>query len=172
MLIGDGPKMKDVQRVIDASDANDICTITGLVPQSEAPLHLAAADYLISPHVPNADGSKFFGSPTKLFEYMAMAKGIYGSRLDQIAQVLSPGIDVANLPAPTEQPQADEKSVAVTGGPGNVDDLVAGIKFLFDRPDWAQHFAENARRKALAEYTWTHHVEAILLGVNRLSEIR
>lgn len=172
MLIGDGPKMKDVQRVINASGAGDICTITGLVPQNEAPLHLATADYLISPHVPNVDGSKFFGSPTKLFEYMAMEKGIYGSRLDQIAQVLSPGIDVANLPALAEQPQAEEKSVAVTGEPGNVDDLIAGIKFLFDRPDWAQHLAGNARRKALAEYTWSHHVDAILQGINRLSGIR
>lgn len=172
MLIGDGPKMKDVQRVIDESGAGDICTITGLVPQNEAPLHLAAADYLISPHVPNVDGSKFFGSPTKLFEYMAMAKGIYGSRLDQIAQVLSPGIDVASLPALAEQPQAEEKSVAVTGEPGNVGDLTAGIKFLLDRPDWAQHLADNARRKALAEYTWAHHVDAILQGINRLSGIR
>ena len=39
--------------------------------------------------MPLEDGSEFFGSPTKLFEYMAMGKGIVASRLGQIGDVLS-----------------------------------------------------------------------------------
>ncbi|KFL29413.1 hypothetical protein JP75_20880 [Devosia riboflavina] len=162
MLIGDGPKMKDVQLRIEQAGASDICTITGLVPQAEAPLHLASADYLISPHVANADGSKFFGSPTKLFEYMAMAKGIYGSRLDQIEHVLSPSLDVLAVSPDLPGPSSDDDSTAILGQPGDVDALVEGIKFLVERPDWARHLARNARAKALSQYTWAHHVGAIL----------
>ena len=55
------------------------------------PAYLAACDILVSPHVPNADGTPFFGSPTKLFEYMAMGKGIVASDLDQIGEVLRHG---------------------------------------------------------------------------------
>lgn len=168
MLIGDGPGMKDVRQRIEQAGAGDICTITGLVPQAEAPLHLAATDYLISPHVANSDGSKFFGSPTKLFEYMAMAKGIYGSRLDQIAHVLSPSLDVATGLSDLAPPSADDASVAVLGEPGDVDALIEGIKFLVERPDWAQHLALNARAKALSRYTWTHHVAAILDALKAL----
>ena len=33
---------------------------------------LACCDVCVSPHVPNPDGTPFFGSPTKLFEYMGL----------------------------------------------------------------------------------------------------
>ncbi len=59
--------------------------------QSEAPTYLAISDIVVSPTVPNPDGSPFFGSPTKLFEYMAMGKPIVASDLDQIGEVLTPG---------------------------------------------------------------------------------
>ena len=48
---------------------------TGPVEHGEVPALLDACDILASPHVPLTDGSEFFGSPTKLFEYMAMGKG-------------------------------------------------------------------------------------------------
>ncbi len=54
------------------------------------------------------DGSRFFGSPTKLFEYMAMGKGIVASRLDQLAEVL----------------EHDQTAWLVT--PGDVEELADG----------------------------------------------
>ena len=43
--------------------------------------------------------SRFFGSPTKIFEYMAMGGGIVASDLEQIGEVLSPALRVADLRA-------------------------------------------------------------------------
>ena len=81
MLIGDGLKMPLVREILTGAKYRPYYTLTGLVPQDQGPLYLAAADILLSPHVANRDGSRFFGSPTKLFEYMAMGKPVISTRL-------------------------------------------------------------------------------------------
>jgi len=141
LLVGDGLTMPTVREELAGLD--DIATIAGLVPQAAAPLHLAASDILVSPHVPNADGSPFFGSPTKLFEYMAAGKPIVASDLDQIGDVL-------------------RDDLAVLVRPGDPDDLVRGLRELVGDPARRAHLAERARRRVLEQYTWEHHVDAIL----------
>jgi glycosyltransferase involved in cell wall biosynthesis len=141
LLVGDGLKMPDVRR--ELAGAEDVVVLTGLVPQADAPLHLAASDVLVSPHVPNADGSPFFGSPTKLFEYMAAGKAIVASDLDQIGDVLRDGL-------------------AVLVRPGDVDDLVRGIGEAVDDPALRAQLGERARQRVLERYTWEHHVDAML----------
>ena len=60
------------------------------MPHSAVPAYLDACAILLSPHVPMPAGSAFFGSPTKLFDYMAMEKAIAASRLDRFGvRVLS-----------------------------------------------------------------------------------
>ena len=65
---------------------------TGRVPQAEGARLLKACDIYVSPHSTHMIDSKFFGSPTKLFEYMALGGGIVASDLEQIGQVLSPAL--------------------------------------------------------------------------------
>jgi glycosyltransferase involved in cell wall biosynthesis len=169
LLVGDGLKMPQVRTLIESSGAGGVCTLTGLVPQEQAALHLAAADILVSPHVPNSDGTRFFGSPTKLFEYMAMKKGIVASKLDQIGEVLSPGLDASDLPA--SPPGSDHPELAVLYEPGNLEGLMQGIRFLVERKDWRPHLGSNAHQRALEKYTWQHHVQAILDGLERAGNL-
>ena len=164
LLIGDGLKMGEVRETL--RDAGDVVTFTGLVAQGEAPALLAASDVLVSPHVPNPDGSPFFGSPTKLFEYMAAGKGIVASDLDQIGEILAGSLDVAALPGGPPGDPATEPALLVR--PGSVDDLATGIRFLVDRPDWRAALGRNARALVLARYTWTRHVDAIAAGIERI----
>ena len=126
-------------------------TLAGLVPQAETPRYLVASDIVLSPHVPNADGSRFFGSPTKLFEYMAMGLPIVASNLDQIGDVLRPSLQASDLPSRSPD-DADE--VAVLATPGSERELVDGIRFLADRADWRGVLGANARRLATERYTW------------------
>ena len=52
----------------------------------------SACDIYVSPHSTHMVDSKFFGSPTKIFEYMALGGGIVASDLEQIGEVLSPAL--------------------------------------------------------------------------------
>jgi glycosyltransferase involved in cell wall biosynthesis len=159
LLVGDGYRMPEVRAALQGR-AEQYVTLTGLVPQAEGPKYLAAADVLVSPHVPNEDGSPFFGSPTKLFEYMAMGRAIVASDLQQIGEVLQPSIRTGSLPE--AGPRTDERSLAVLTTPGSVDDLVTALRFVVDHPDWRDRLGANARARVLERHTWSHHVDAIL----------
>jgi glycosyltransferase involved in cell wall biosynthesis len=160
LLVGDGLRQPAVREIVEGTAAASFVRLPGLVPQADAPLHLAACDVLVSPHVPNADGSEFFGSPTKLFEYMAMGRAIVASRLGQIGDVLNPALDAGSLPG--SPPSGAEREVAVLATPGDVEELVDGLRFLVDAPEWRRTLGANARAAVLSRYTWAHHVEAFL----------
>lgn len=144
LMIGDGPTRARVQAIIEAGGAGAAATFTGAVPQALGPLYLATADILVSPHVPNPDGSRFFGSPTKLFEYMAMGRGIVASDLDQIGKVLSHG------------------ETAWLVSPGSVKDLAAGLARLIDDQSLRERLGKGACHVAVRQYTWRAHVGRIL----------
>jgi glycosyltransferase involved in cell wall biosynthesis len=122
----------------------DACILTGLIPQEEGPDYLAACDILVCPHVPNPDGTRFFGSPTKLFEYMAMGKGIVASDLEQIGEVL------------------EHNHTAWMVTPGDVESLMLGLKTLIDDRQLRNRLGEAARCEVVAKYTWSQHTQKII----------
>ncbi|HSB80871.1 MAG TPA: glycosyltransferase family 4 protein [Candidatus Methylomirabilis sp.] len=144
LFVGDGSGMPRVREIISADGVDAHVTFAGLVPQEDAPSYLAACDILASPHVPNSDGSPFFGSPTKLFEYMAMGKGIVASDLDQIGEVLCHG------------------KTAWLVRPGDPDDLAAGILALGREPELRRRLGKAAREDVVCRHTWQAHVERLL----------
>jgi len=139
LMIGDGAGLPAVRRLVRESGASDAAVFTGLVPQEEGPAYLAACDVLVSPHVPNPDGTPFFGSPTKLFEYMAMGKGIVASRLDQIGEVLEHGRNAWLVPAGDEAALGDAVRCLV-----------------FDR-ELRERLGAQAREDVVARHTWRRH---------------
>ena len=161
LLVGDGLQMPLVRTIIGDGAAERV-HLTGLVPQADAPAYLGAADAVVSPHVANQDGSRFFGSPTKLFEYMAMGLPIVASALDQIGDILQPSVRVPELSDIGEPLD----SVALLTTPGSEQELAAGIRYLVDRPDWRAALGRNARKLALERHTWDAHVDAILARLN------
>ncbi len=159
LLIGDGLKMAEVRALLGTGPYQDFVTLTGAVPQASAPAYLALSDLFLCPHVPNADGSTFFGSPTKLFEYMAMGRPIVASDLAQIGGVLrGTYLDSANI---------SEGPMAALFTPGSEDEFLAALRTVVEDPNLARTMAANARAAALGSFTWQHHVNAILAGAER-----
>ncbi len=144
LMVGDGATMPEVRAAIERHGIGEQVVLTGLVPQEQGPAHLAAMDILASPHVPNPDGTPFFGSPTKLFEYMAMGRGIVASDLDQIGEVLEHDV------------------TAWMVKPGDADALVAGLETLIDDPERRARLGAAARAEVIARYTWREHTRRII----------
>jgi len=165
MLIGDGARRSSVEAAVSDPRIRKFVTIVGLIDQEETPLHLAASDILVSPHVKNPDGSPFFGSPTKLFEYLAAGRPIIGSALNQIADVMAGCPYVDELVDGEMIFAADACGILVR--PENTSELVASIKFLVENPEWRVAAGRNARRRALTLYSWDRHVEGILDGIEK-----
>ena len=160
LYVGDGALAPTVRSTLGPERGTPFVTMAGLRPQGSTPAILAASDVLLSPHVPNPDGTPFFGSPTKLFEYMAMAKPIVASDLDQIGWVLKGW-------RPGEVPPAAGASgracAAVLAEPGNVDSLMGGIRHAVEMAEpERERLGREARRLALESFTWDKNVEAVL----------
>lgn len=144
LLVGDGVLMGEMKSILREGDAEDMVVLTGLVQQHEAPRYLDACDIFVSPHIKNPDGTRFFGSPTKLFEYMAMERGIVASRLDQIADILEHG------------------KTAHLVEPGDVDALAEGIRCLVEDEAYRTTLGIEARKEVSAKYSWDAHVKKTL----------
>ena len=160
LYVGDGGLAPKVRSILGPGNGAPFVTLAGFRPQTEAPRILAASDVLLSPHVPNPDGTPFFGSPTKLFEYMAMARPIVASDLDQVGWVLK-GWRVGDPPPGADAPRASRAALLVE--PGSVDDLVRGIREAVElpRPE-REALGREARRLVLESFTWDMNVAAVL----------
>jgi glycosyltransferase involved in cell wall biosynthesis len=150
MLIGDGSLRPEVERRLRHTGDLDRAIFAGVVSHERVPRMLDACDMLVSPHVPLADGSAFFGSPTKLFEYMAMGKGIVASRLGQIGEVLA------------------DQQTALLVEPGNAVELAHAIVKLAADVDLRERLGKAARKAAIARHTWQQNAANIIRAFEQL----
>jgi glycosyltransferase involved in cell wall biosynthesis/ubiquinone/menaquinone biosynthesis C-methylase UbiE len=154
LLIGDGNFKTLVTDAIAAHGLADRVADMGRVPQAEGARLLKACDIYVSPHNAHMVDSKFFGSPTKIFEYMAMGGGIVSTRLEQIGEVLSPALRADQVTGPARV--TDERAVLCT--PGHVDEFVTAVTGLVDNPALCEALGRNSRAAVAQLYSWERHV--------------
>ncbi|MGE5185287.1 MAG: glycosyltransferase [Acidobacteriota bacterium] len=132
LVIGDGPDRAALERAADRR-----VRFVGNVPHADIPRYLACVDIAVIPH------SNTYGSPMKLFEYMAAAKAVVVPALGPMTDVLTPA--EGRLFAPLD---ADALGRAL-------EELVAdaGLRARLGRA---------ARAKALREFVWRGHAERVL----------
>ena len=155
LLIGDGNYKHLVDSQVSQYGLHDRVHSVGRVPQVQGARLLKACDIYVSPHNSHMVDSRFFGSPTKIFEYMAMGGGIVASDLEQIGESLSPALSVHDLLDPSLR-VTDERAVLCT--PGDVDEFVDAVVALVERPHVWAALGRNAREAVRQHYSWTTHV--------------
>ncbi len=144
VLVGDGPLRAEVAADIERRGLSDRVRLTGVVSHPQAVRLLACCEVCVSPHVPNPDGTAFFGSPTKLFEYMGLGRAIVASDLDQIGEVLRDG------------------HTALLTAPGDVSAAASAVVRLLEDELLRARLGQAALGEASENYSWDAHVGRIL----------
>jgi len=159
LLIGDGDLLPFFKEKIQSYIDQKKVTCTGLVLSAQAKDYLSACDAFLSPTQPNDDGTPFFGSPTKLFEYLSMGKPIIASDLDQVAEVVFPALHMKDL----NKDIAVDQELGIVVPPKDTQAFVQAARKLIECEDDARvAMGINARNKAINEYDWKSHVERIM----------
>ena len=143
LMIGEGERRAESAALAESLGVADRIRWLGALPHGETLARLAACDILVTPTLP-LPGVPFFGSPTKLFEYMALGRPIVASRLDQLAEVLEDGRN------------------ALLARPGDHVDLAGAIRRVLESLDRGERLGRQARRDVVHRHTWDHRAAAIL----------
>ena len=144
LLVGQGPLHGEMREFLKGHEASRSVIFAGLVQHGKVREYLDAADILVSPHVPMPDGRPFFGSPTKLFEYMSMGKAIVASNLDQLAQVLT------------------HNDTAILTQPGSVDEFEDAVRLLVGDERLRERLGRRAREVAIERHTWAKNAANVI----------
>ncbi len=158
LLIGDGSYKHIVDEEVKKHGLWGKVVSVGSVPQREGARLLKACDIFLSPHNKHMVNSRFFGSPTKLFEYMAVGGGIVASDLEQIGECLTPALRNSDL---TENDINAGDRRAILCEPGDVDQLVEATNFLVNNREVCMALGANARTAAIDKYSWRRNVERV-----------
>ena len=142
LVMGKGALLPQMQRQL--ADFPQV-HFTGLIPYAEMPDYFSACNILVISNSWNPqNGGRFFGSPTKLFEYMSMGRAIVASDLEQIQDVL----------------QNEETALLYRTGDAN--SLTAALQRLINDSDLQLRLGRNARECAIQVHTWEENGRQVL----------
>ena len=158
LLVGDGSLRKFAE---DYLSAFENIIFTGKVSYQKITDYLNLCDILISPHKLPSSEKAFIGSPTKLFEYLAMKKIVIGTDLGQIKEIISPAIDFKNL---NKSIKINNLEVGIIANQTS-NSLVEAIEFSLDNYNKLEFLKENSYLKVCNEYTWERKIKLVLKSI-------
>lgn len=126
------------QEQVSAIGLSHLFTFTGELPHFEIPEHIAAMDVAVIPDFNN------YGSPMKMFEYMAMRKAVLAPDVPCIREVIEPG------------------RTGVLFERGNVGEAVRGLETLIRDEQIRHDLGRRAHAQVMAFHTWDRNAERIL----------
>lgn len=160
LLMGEGAGRVTLEERLCSDGVMPYVTFTGKIMPSVVPSYLVQCDAFLCPTQPNSDGSRFFGSPTKLFEYLSMARPIIASDLEQVAQIVSPALYVSDI-GMSKKSVTDEVGILVNYN--DIQGFVDACLYVAALSESERiKMGGNARKKALNQYTWRSHVQKIV----------
>ncbi|GLX78198.1 glycosyl transferase family 1 [Thalassotalea insulae] len=138
LLIGDGVSFAPIQQRIKQADIENQVILTGRVDHKEVSTYLSAMDFGILPDSNN------YGSPMKLFEFMAMGKGMVAPDFTPIAEVVKDN-ETSWLFAAGDRQACIDKTLAIA-----------------ENNALQKQVGKNARSYIENERQWKHNAQQLL----------
>lgn len=138
LLVGDGVCFEPIKDAVERNNIQQQVLLPGRVPHEQIADYIDAMDYGILPD------SNDYGSPMKLFEFMAMGKGMVVPDFSPVAEVVEDG-QTSWLFAANDRQQCINTTLELT-----------------TRPDELKAVGENARRYIEAQRQWRHNAEQLM----------
>jgi glycosyltransferase involved in cell wall biosynthesis len=138
LLVGDGARRRDSEALAAELGITERTVFTGKVPHAEMPRHMAAMDLGVMP------ASNVYGSPMKVFEYMAMGCPPVAPRFGPLEEAIQDG------------------ETGLLFEPGSAASLEGRLRKLLSDPEHRKLMGAAARRRVLARHLWRHNAEAVV----------
>lgn len=141
LLVGDGPGRERLVTRLTARGLLDATHLTGAVAPDEVPAWLASMDIAVAPY-PNTE--RFYFSPLKVYEYMAVGVPVVTSRIGQLTNLIEDGVTGLLCP------------------PGDAAALAVALERLRTDPDLRARLGRAGRATVIRDHTWDAVARRIL----------
>lgn len=138
LLVGDGPMKLALEKKVIEFHLGKRVIFPGCIPNHELDAYIAAFDIAVMPH------SNEYGSPMKIYEYMAMEKAV-------IAPKLGPLIDGIN-----------HGENGLLFEPENEEHLRESLCELLDNETLRKDMGKKGRLKILKQHNWNRNGESVI----------
>ena len=166
LMVGSGVELSTVEERLKDEIEQGRVIITGATDQDAVPTLLEISDVCLVTTIENFDGSEFFGSPTKFFEYIAAGRPVVASAVGQIAEIMQSSFRADDLSNAGLDTVIDIKhlgdGIGVLFDAGNSLQLKAAILALAQDAVARKAMGRNARSLAIEKYTWVQHVRRFM----------
>lgn len=137
-LVGSGPMEKTLREAARQKQLKTPLVFAGTVPYNRLPEYLAAMDMCVLPD------SNDYGSPMKIFEYMAVGKPVLAPKLSPIEDVITDGVNGVLFP------QKDLQAFALK------------LDAVLSDDSLKKRVGQAARETIARKHYWRHNAQAII----------
>jgi len=141
VLVGDGERRTEMMKQAAELGLEGAVQFTGIVPHSEVPRYMAAADIAVVPYPPMQQ--EMWLSPLKLFEYMSSGTAVVASAIGQITDVIRDGENGLLVP------------------PGDTSAMADALTKLVEDSDLRTKLGTKAREDAVEKFSWESYLSRL-----------
>jgi len=141
LLVGDGANKTKIEDLVYRLGLDKAVIFTGAVPFDEVPFLISAADVTVAPY--KKMDVEFWGSPMKLFEYMASGTPLITSSVGQLTEII----------------RNEENGLLVESGDASA--LSLAIEKLINNPTLRNYLSHNARVDVERSFSWEKYIDRL-----------